>query len=559
MSLSIHQDGYHTKLLVLGNLLEQKDQEELIIAINKAKYSSIEIIFYDARLLPNKLLKLLAAYAEYKQPIKIKTYQTTLSQYLYKLGLESKQEPPQVEYAPSPNFKALALAGSANSLSSILDIIESLPFSDLSLFIVQHISENQANRLDELLKVRTDYSVLMPHNRMPIQASTIYIAPPAHHLRIHDQHIYLTRDRKICYARPSIQVLFESLAHEYQSSLMVALLSGYGNDGVNALKTLHHQGATILIESPDDSAASVLPQNALNTGYYDHILKASSLQSFFASAVIKQDFPDEPLIKIFLKAVKERYGYDFSNYQMDTLQRRIKVLLKTANFTNFFSLQAHVLTNIECFNLLFDSFSINVTTFFRAPQQLHYLREHILPVLDSFPHIKVWVAGCSSGEEAYSLAIIFKELNLLDKTIIYATDINPDVLYEAKNGLYSNQKIASYQDNYHLSGGCQQFTDYIQAHDKMFEVSSELRQKVLFFSHSLVDDDVFNEFQLIICRNVMIYFSNDLKKQVIELFSRSLHRDGYLTLGDTESIDLSAGQRYFKIKNEQQRVYKCLN
>ncbi|NOR69621.1 MAG: hypothetical protein GQ532_07995 [Methylomarinum sp.] len=407
--------------------------------------------------------------------------------------------------------------------------------------------------------MHTDYSVLMPHHMMEIKPSTIYIAPPGHHLRVHNQYIYLTRDRKIRFARPSIQVLFESLAHEYKSGLLIALLSGYGDDGVSALKVLRNKGATVLIESPAECKAKTLPQNAINSGHYDHVLTIKGLQSFFASAVIDNNFPDLQTINLFLNAVQEKYGYDFTGYQAGTLQRRIKMLLKTTDVGNYFTLQRNVLTNTESFEQLFHSFSINISTFFRAPEQLNYLRQNILPFLESFSHIKVWVAGCSSGEEAYSLAIIFKELNLLDKTIIYATDINPEILYTAKNGIYSCQEMSTYKENYRLSGGIKQFSDYIENYGNIFEISSELRQKVLFFSHSLVNDGVFNEFQLIICRNVMIYFSNELQEHVIELFSKSIHRDGFLTLGDKESINHGARCQYFKVENKQQRVYRCLN
>jgi len=559
MSLSIHDDANKRRLLVLGDISAKNDQEELIKAINNATGLAVEVVFYDAQFLSNKLIKTLATYSTGENPVSIKTYHSSLSQYLYKLGVASKYVPGKSEHYSTRRFKALALAGSAESLSVILQIIESVPLSNYSIFIVQHVSEKQPNRLDELLKMRTDYSVLMPHDMMEIKPSTIYIAPPGHHLRVHNQHIYLTRDRKVRFARPSIQVLFESLAYEYGPEIMVALLSGYGDDGISALKILRNKGATVLIESPSECKAKALPQTAINSAHYDHILSIKGLQSFFASAVIDDNFPHLATIKLFLSAVQEKYGYDFTGYQSGTLQRRIRILLKTTDVGSYFTLQRQVLTNTDSFEQLFHSFSINISTFFRAPAQLNYLRQNVLPFLESFPHIKVWVAGCSSGEEAYSLAIMFKELNILDKTIIYATDINPKILYEAKNGIYSCQEMSSYEENYRLSGGNKQFSDYITDYGNIFEISPELRQKVLFFRHSLVNDGVFNEFQLIICRNVMIYFSNELQEHVVELFSRSIHRDGFLTLGNKESIKHDARCQYFKIENKQQRVYKCLN
>ena len=558
MSLSVHDDGGKKRLLVLGTLSTPGEQQELANTINESTGEIDEVVFYDARLLPEKLIKVLAANATSEKPLRIRTYHPNLSQYLHKLGITSRSTLSTTGRHEPSAFKALAIGGSADSLAKILHIIESLAPSELTIFIVQHVSEKQPNLLDELLKVRTEYSVLMPHHMMQVEPSTIYIAPPGHHLRIHDQLIYLTRDRKIRFARPSIQVLFESLAYEYESNLMVALLSGYGDDGVSALQVLRDKGATVLVESPEESQAKTLPQNAIDSGHYDHILSSKGLQSFFSSAVIGNSLPDQNTIRVFLEAVHEQYGYDFTDYQTGTLQRRIEIMLKTSDAADFFTLQQSVLTNQETFDQLFHSFSINVTTFFRAPEQLNYLRQNAFPFLESFPHIKIWVAGCSSGQEAYSLAMLLKEAGLLERSTIYATDINPYILYEAKNAAYSCQKINEYQENYQLSGGVRQFMDYIEERDNIFAITPELRKKVLFFSHSLVNDEAFNEFQLILCRNVIIYFSNKLQKHVMRLFSQSLHRDGFLALGDKESLNLGEGNRYFKAESKQRRVYRWL-
>ncbi|ATX80598.1 chemotaxis protein methyltransferase CheR [Mariprofundus aestuarium] len=559
MSLSVHDGGGKRRLLVMGELSIPEEQNELINAINDSAGMATEVAFFDARLLPGKLIKVLASHSSGVKPLRIRTHHPSLSHYLNKLKINSRNDLAISENKRHPTFKALALGGSADSLAKILHIIESLQLSELTVFIVQHVSEDQTNLLDKLLKMRTDYSVLMPHHMMPVEPGTIYIAPPGHQLRIHEQQVYLTRDRKVRFARPSIQVLFESLAYEYESSLMVALLCGYGDDGVEALKVLRDKGATVLIESPEECEAKNLPQNGIDSGHYDHVLSRKGIQSFFSSAAIKNSLPDLHTISSFLEAVREQYGYDFTEYQSGTLQRRIEVMLKSCGAADFFSLQRDVLTNPEAFDLLFSSLSINVTTFFRSPEQLDYLRQKVFPFLESFPHTKIWVAGCSSGEEAYSLAILLKEAGLLQRTTIYATDINSSILYEAKNGIYSCQKMDEYQDNYRLSGGARRFADYIEKQGDIFSIAPELRERVLFFRHSLVNEAVFNEFQLILCRNVIIYFSNKLQNHVMQLFSRSLHRDGFLTLGDKESLSLGDGNRYFKAENKEKKVYRWLS
>ncbi|MEO5348707.1 MAG: hypothetical protein H7836_03555 [Magnetococcus sp. YQC-3] len=181
-----------------------------------------------------------------------------------------------------------------------------------------------------------------------------------------------------------------------------------------------------------------------------------------------------------------------------------------------------------------------------------------MPFLDSFFRIKIWVAGCASGEEVYSLAILLSELGIYDRCVIYATDINPFVLMQADNGLYGREELASVRADYLLAGGTACFDDYcLDRGHSFFAIRPDLRRNILFYQHSLVGDGPFNEFQLIVCRNLLIYFNQTLQREVMELFERSLHQDGVLLLGEKETIGQGGGERFFTpLKNGQSAYFR---
>ncbi len=247
--------------------------------------------------------------------------------------------------------------------------------------------------------------------------------------------------------------LFESLAREYGQHLIVALLCGYGRDGVDSMGLVRQMNGLALVEQHDECEAKDLVKNAVAEESFDLIVSWKEIASFFATAIQFTTTPDDSLIDIFLEAVEVRYGYAFYSYARGTLRRRITKLMAEAGHDSFYAFQKDVLTQPLCFERLFLELSIGVTEFFRHPEQLAYLRKHVLPYLESFPHIRIWVAGCASGETAYSLAILLEEVGLLAKSQIYATDINPIYLQQANNGLYGVNYLQKTHDNYRESGG----------------------------------------------------------------------------------------------------------
>lgn len=253
---------------------------------------------------------------------------------------------------------------------------------------------------------------------------------------------------------------------------------------------------------------------------------------------MKSQHNDE-LVEILLADVLEVYGYDFTGYSRASLKRRMIRLYEMDRFVSFAEYRYKIRTEPSYFKRFLEQITINVTEMFRDPEFYQDLRKNILPRLGTYPFIRIWVAGCSTGEEAYSTAIFLKELNLLHKSLIYATDINAAVLETAAQAMIPLNKMKMYTENYHAAGGTENFSEYYTANYSLGKLKDELKSKIIFSTHNLVTDNSFNEFQLIMCRNVIIYFDRPLQNKVFELFDGSLEKFGYLALGTKETLDFS--------------------
>ncbi|MFC4211709.1 CheR family methyltransferase [Pedobacter lithocola] len=258
------------------------------------------------------------------------------------------------------------------------------------------------------------------------------------------------------------------------------------------------------------------------------------------------DLIDNEQIETLLGDVLDAHGYDFSEYSPASLKRRILRLYALDNFVSFAEFRYTVKSDKQYFKRFLEEITVNVTEMFRDPSFYKALRNDVLPILGTYPFIRVWVAGCSTGEEAYSLAIVLKELNLLNKSLIYATDINPSVLEKAKKGMFPLNYLKGYSENYLQSGGEQDFSTYYTANYTLAKFDETLSKKMIFSTHNLVSDHSFNEFQLILCRNVLIYFDKELQHKVFQLFDNSLEQLGFLALGSKESLDFWPKAKEFK-------------
>lgn len=261
-------------------------------------------------------------------------------------------------------------------------------------------------------------------------------------------------------------------------------------------------------------------------------------------------------LRMLVEAVYLKYNYDFRNYTGASQKRRVLVAMREMGCTTVSELQSRVLHDPNGFAQLLQYLTIPVTEMFRDPEYFRAVREQVAPFLKTYPSLKIWVAGCSTGEEVYSLAILLKEEGLLERSIIYATDINPKSLETARRGVYPIDRMRLYTENYQKSGGKAAFSDYYTAAygGALFERS--LIENVTFADHSLSTDTVFSETHFVSCRNVLIYFNRTLQDRVFGLFHESLCHRGFLGLGSKESIDFSSYAGRFEPLARRERVYR---
>lgn len=263
-------------------------------------------------------------------------------------------------------------------------------------------------------------------------------------------------------------------------------------------------------------------------------------------------------IELLINDVFEYYGLDFSGYSQASFKRRVDRLFQLDGFATFSDFLLRVRTDADYFKRMVEEITVNVTEMFRDPLFYKVLRNEILPVLGTKPFIRLWHAGCSTGEEVFSMAILLKEANLLHKSLIYATDLNGVVLETARKGIFPLQMMKQYSENYMASGGKKDFSHYYTANYGLAKFGEDLLEKMVFSQHNLISDTSFNEFDLILCRNVLIYFDKDLQERALTLFDDSLAKLGYLALGTKETIKFSHLKSRFQ-QFEKEKIWRKIN
>ncbi|MBD1384555.1 protein-glutamate O-methyltransferase CheR [Mucilaginibacter rigui] len=271
--------------------------------------------------------------------------------------------------------------------------------------------------------------------------------------------------------------------------------------------------------------------------------------------LVSKDAISSEQLNELIDIVKKIHGFDFSDYTEASFKRRLARIMMLKKL-EFYDLK-HVLVNdAGFFQEFLEEITVNVTEMFRDPTFYKALKNQVVPYLSTYQHVKIWCAGCSSGEEVYSLAILLNEENLGKKSFIYGTDINTEVLNEARKGIYSLRKIKSYSENYLFTGLPGSLTDHFTMMYDAAAIHSELKQNTLFSVHNLISDTGFNEFQMISCRNVFIYFETELQYKILDLFYKSLCPLGYLCLGNKETIRSEAFRKKFKVINQKENIYQ---
>ena len=259
---------------------------------------------------------------------------------------------------------------------------------------------------------------------------------------------------------------------------------------------------------------------------------------------------------LLLQAIYQKYGYDFRDYAKASIRRRLRYRLSQSNLKTISEMQHELLNDKKFFDRLLLDLTINVTEMFRDPSFFKVLRENVISELKKQPFIKVWHAGCSSGEEIYSTAILLKENGMYESSLIYATDTNELVLDKAKSGIFPIEKMKDFTVNYRKAGGLASFADYYTARYDNAIMDNSLKKNIVFSNHNLVTDSVFGEMDLIMCRNVLIYFNRELQERVFRLFRDSLRPGGFLCLGSKETVRFSSLSEDFENAIENEKIYR---
>jgi chemotaxis protein methyltransferase CheR len=263
-------------------------------------------------------------------------------------------------------------------------------------------------------------------------------------------------------------------------------------------------------------------------------------------------------VRLLLDAIFHKYHYDFRRYASASLKRRVSAALAHFGFATVSLLQDRVLRDAQTFTELLRFLTVQVSDLFRDPPYFRAIREKVVPYLWTYPSLKVWVAGCATGEEAYSLAILLQEEGLLDRSMIYATDINPECLRTAEEGMYAIDRFAQFSENYQRACGRGSLSDYYVARYSSAILDRSLKKSILFCDHSLATDSVFAEMQLVSCRNVLIYFDRELQDRAIAVLRDSLCRRGFLGLGSRETLRFPEHAGSFSELAHDVRIYQRL-
>ena len=287
-------------------------------------------------------------------------------------------------------------------------------------------------------------------------------------------------------------------------------------------------------------------------------LACPRLLNLFMSAVVKRASVgiEDIEIDLLLEGIFRAHGFDFRDYSRASLKRRILEVMRAENMETVSAFQNLLLHNAACLDRFLLRLSVHATAMFRDPSFYLTFRTSVVPLLRTYPTVQIWVAGCSTGEEVYSLAILLQEERLYPKCRIYATDISQAVLRKAREGIFPLAAMREYTANYHQAGGAHEFSDYYTAQYDSAMFSTSLRNNIVFSEHNLATDGSFNEFQVILCRNVMIYFNKELQARVHNLLYDSLSMFGVFGLGNKESLKFTPREQFYEELNETDKLYR---
>ena len=456
----------------------------------------------------------------------------------------------------------VGIGASAGGLEAIEAFFNDLPErTGLAFVVIQHLSPDFKSYMTEILSRKTAYRVVAAEDQMEVEPDTVYMLQPNNNLVISNGRLIVQFVERSRVPNRPIDLFFHSLSQEKGPEAIGVILSGTGSDGALGVKTIHESGGLVLVEAPEAAAFDGMPEAAIATNAADYIGEPAEL----AKWILQNPRRPQPVLtekkatdaqgsqQRILEAIESKYDVDFSKYKMGTVGRRIDKRTQLLGITDLNAYRAVVEDDPRELSALYYQILIGVTQFFRDPEAFSVIENLLLPRLlggkNDGADLRVWVPGCASGEEAFSLAIVIAEYLAKNKRRInwriFATDIDDENLARASDGVYSEESLAAVNAGRRARWFTKQGDKYL--------ISSELRSHVLFARHNLLRDPPFTKLDLVSCRNLLIYFGDEAQRTVLSLIYFALKSNGYLFLGPSESLGRS--EPAYNIINARWKIY----
>ncbi len=467
------------------------------------------------------------------------------------------------------DFSIVGIGASAGGLGALSVLLRNVPKnSGLAFVIVQHMEKDNKQILVDLLQRDTSMKVVQASENISVQPDCVYVIPPNKNMSIKNNMIHLSDYTVPHNMRLPIDFFFNSLAKDKQEMSIGVILSGMGEDGTAGLKKIKEKGGGTFIQEPSSAKFDSMPLSAIAAGITEVVTTAETMPSKIISYIEYQpntimtdkdiEYKNKSCIDTIIGMLRLHTGHDFSSYKRNTIQRRIERCMGIHQIDNIESYISFLKNNPKELNLLFKEFLIGVTNFFREQEEWERLKDKVIPALlekrAPTDTVRVWISGCSTGEEAYSLAIVFKEV--MDKmnssegffVQIFATDLDNEAIDKAREGIFS-VNIAKDMSTERLNR-------YFLKVDKGYQVNKEIRDMVIFAQQNMIKDPPFTKVDIMICRNLLIYLTSEIQKKLIPLFHYSLNSGGFLFLGSAESVGNFT--ELFKPLDLKSRIYQRL-
>lgn len=467
----------------------------------------------------------------------------------------------------STNY-VVGIGASAGGLEAIHDLFDYMPENtNFSFIVIQHLSPDYKSLMADLLSRHTKMSVQEAQDDMAVEPNCIYVIPTKKLMTIRDGRLRLDEKLKSHLPNNAIDIFLKSLAEDCKENAIAIILSGTGTDGTKGIEDIKNHGGVVIVQDPLSAGFDGMPNSAIASGFADLILPPEMIgeelvqyteETPLLKSLSKLNQKDESTLQEIIELLHAATHRDFTHYKRPTLFRRLAKRMSEIGISAIHDYKNHLIANTDELKALSKEFLINVTKFFRDEEAFEILKKEAVPSIvngrKQDEAIKVWVAACSSGEEAYSVAILFLEFFEKAKTQntnlkIFATDIDSDALEIASRGLY-HESISK-------DVSPQRLQNYFVREGNMYRVSGELRKHVVFANHDILKDPPFSHLNLITCRNMFIYINPLLQQKILKKFHFALSINSYLMMGPSENIELLKDS--MQEINRKWKIYKCVN